>query len=125
MEITGKLHLKYDEVQINDKFKKREFVLYVENERNIDWSDHIKFQLIQDKTDLIDATKEGDTIKVHFNLRGREFAKGGKTSYFNSIDAWRIEPIAAAEPKNDGREPKVIDELLGSHSGDENDDLPF
>lgn len=51
-EINGKMILKEETQQISDRFKK-EFVIEVENERNSEWNDFIKFQLTQDRCDLL------------------------------------------------------------------------
>ena len=57
-EISGKVILKEDAQQISDRFKKREFVIEVENERNSDWNDFIKFQLTQDRCDLLETVSD-------------------------------------------------------------------
>ena len=90
MDITGKVAVIMSEQQVSDKFKKREFVLTDDSSQ---YPQHILFQTIQDKTSLLDKFKEGDEIKVYFNLRGRKYEKDSKTSYFNSLEAWRIEKI--------------------------------
>ena len=94
-EINGKVILKEDAVQVSDNFKKREFVIEVENERNSEWNDFIKFQLTQDRCDLIEAINLNEEIKVHFNVRGRKWEKDGKVNYFSNLEAWRIEKVQA------------------------------
>jgi len=120
-EIEGKLILKENEQQISASFKKREFVIEVENERNSDWNDFIKFQLTQDKCNLIDQYNNGDKIKVSFNIRGRKWEKNGQVNYFSNLEAWRVEgamvqnsPVPADVP------PPDFDNIPP-----ENDDLPF
>jgi len=39
----------------------------------------------------LDKYKVGNTVTAHFNIRGREWEKDGKKSYFTNLDAWRIE----------------------------------
>ena len=69
-EIVGKLIEKFDTQQVSDRFKKREFViLKEENVNGSIFSDHIKFQLIQDKCDVVDAVNLNDEIKVSFNIK--------------------------------------------------------
>lgn len=99
-EITGKLIVKENVVEINASFKKREFVIEVENERNSDWNDFIKFQLTQDKCSLIDDASINELIKVTFNVRGRKWEKDGKVNYFSNLEAWRVERVDAALPPN-------------------------
>ena len=120
-EIEGKLILKEDEQAISASFKKREFVIEVVNERNSDWNDFIKFQLTQDRCDLIDKYNANDQIKVSFNIRGRKWEKNGQVSYFSNLEAWRVEPVAVAEVPVPGEIPPP--DL--TNIPPENDDLPF
>ncbi|MGE0088938.1 MAG: DUF3127 domain-containing protein [Bacteroidales bacterium] len=124
-EITGKLIEKYSIIQVNDRFKKREFVIESKESNNgMDFKDFIKFQLTQDKCNLIELIQTGEEIKVSFNIRGNKWEKDGKTSYFNNLDAWRIE-------KSQGKNQQVSNESIPSPSiedmpiEDESDDLPF
>jgi single-strand DNA-binding protein len=48
-DVTGRLHEIFDEQQVSDKFRKREFVLEVQDGQ---YPQQIKFQLTQDKTSL-------------------------------------------------------------------------
>ena len=84
LELNGKLVKKFEEQKISDKFKKREFV--IETSEN-NFTEQIKFELVQDRTDLIDPYQVGDNLKITFNLKGREWQ--GK--YFVNVQAWRIE----------------------------------
>lgn len=95
MEITGTIKVKGETAQVSEKFKKRDFVITTEGE----YPQHISLQLAQDKCGLIEKYKEGDEIKCHINLRGREWVdKDGKVKYFNTIDCWKIEGIKWDEP---------------------------
>lgn len=93
MDLTGIIKLIRETQQVSEKFKKREVVI---TDNSSQYPQHIQFQLPQDKVALIDAYKVGDEIKAHFNLRGKEYTKDDKTSYFNSLEIWRIEGVGAA-----------------------------
>lgn len=82
-EVSGKLKVVMEEQSFSSGFTKREFVVTTEEQ----YPQDIKFELIKDKTTLIDKFKENDTVKVSFNLRGNEY--NGK--YFVNLVAWRIE----------------------------------
>lgn len=97
-EIVGKIILIDDTQQISDNFKKREFVIEVENERNSDWNDFIKFQITQDRCDILDACKLNQKIKVYFNIKGRKWEKDGKVNYFSNLECWRIESLIDTTP---------------------------
>jgi single-strand DNA-binding protein len=46
----------------------------------------VKFQINQDKCNILDKFKEGQEVEVSFNLRGREW--NGK--YFTNLEAWKV-----------------------------------
>ena len=92
-EISGKLIFKEETQHISDKFQKREFVIEVENEKNSQWNDFVKVQLIQDRCDLLENIALNEYIKVYFNIRGRKWENKGQTSYFTNLEGWRIFPL--------------------------------
>ncbi|MFA8433019.1 MAG: DUF3127 domain-containing protein [Marinifilaceae bacterium] len=121
-EINGKLIVKDDVQQISDRFRKREFVIEVENERNSEWNDFIKFQLTQDRCDLLETVSLYENIKVSFNIRGRKWERDGKINYFSNLEAWRIEKLAMEQsPVPDMPEYNQAD----VPPAQEEDDLPF
>ena len=95
-QLNGTIIEIYDEKQISDKFKKREFVL--EHAPNPEYPDFLKIEVVQNKTDLLDKYKVGDEVTVDINLKGKKWVKGKESGYFNSIQAWRIQ---AAESDNE------------------------
>ncbi len=117
-EATGKLIRKYDTEVKSSAFQTREFVIEVPSGN---FNEYVKFQLVQERCNLIDQYQEGDLLKVSFDLRGREWQ--GK--YFTNLQAWRIERAGdtpgATPPSKDTsfptEEPPGLD-----HSSD---DLPF
>jgi hypothetical protein len=126
-EISGKLIEKYNTVQVSDRFKKREFVIEkTESNGGMEFTDHIKFQLTQDRCNLIDAINLNDDIKVNFNIRGNKWEKDGKVSYFTNLDAWRIEKVTTSQnqdkTQNDMPPPPSLEDLPDAN---EPDDLPF
>lgn len=101
--------------QVSDKFKKREFILTViEN----NFEETLKFELKQDKVDMLNNSKVGDKVKVQFNLTGREWLspKTNQTMYFTTLDVWKIDNIEQGQPQ-----PQAADLSQGSDSGN----LPF
>lgn len=96
MEVSGILKVKKETNPVSEKFKNREFVLTTESDGK--YPQHISFQLTQDKCSLIDNYSIGDTVKVHFNLRGREWTSPqGEVKYFNTLEAWRLEKEGASQ----------------------------
>ncbi|MCF8257526.1 MAG: DUF3127 domain-containing protein [Flavobacteriales bacterium] len=87
LELNGKLKVLFDVQSFPSGFTKREFVITTEEQ----YPQDVKFELVKDKTSMIDKYKVGDQLKVSFNVRGNEYQ--GK--YFVSLNAWRIENIGA------------------------------
>ena len=58
--------------QVSEKFKVQEFILKV-GETDDKYPQEIKFQLVNDKTDLIDFIQVNEVVEVTFDLRGREY----------------------------------------------------
>ena len=119
MEITGTLKIKNNEVQVSEKFKKREFVI---TENSSQYPQFIQFQLTQDRCSLLDSYKVGDELKVFFNLRGREWKNPqGEVKYFNSLEAWRLE---AGSAQNNSAAPAAEVKAVPALDN-QSDDLPF
>ena len=126
-ELTGKLIAKYDTVQRTETFKTREFV--VEKSEDINGrtiTNYVKFQAIQDKTNIVDKLNIGDEVKVHFNIKGSKWEKDGKTNYITNLDAWRIEQMLQTNTSAAGEDGHLepLDTFSASPS-DAVDDLPF
>lgn len=119
MHVSGILKVLKETQAVNDRFKKREFVL---TENSSQYPQHISFQLTQDRCNLLDGIQEGDSITVHFNLRGREWTSPqNEIKYFNSLEAWKIEKGAVSGNAGSAQgEPEF--EVNQSR---EKDDLPF
>ena len=89
----------------------------------MEFTEHIKFQLTQDKCNLVDNIEINDEVKVNFNIRGKKWEKEGKVSYFTNLDAWRIEKTQEQSANNSMTPPPSLDDIPPAN--DEPDDLPF
>ena len=115
MNIKGKLVEKFDTVQITETFKKREFI--IQDNKNPEYPEYIKIELIQDKVELLNSLNVGDEINVLINIKGRKWEdKEGNIKYFNSIQGWKIE--SESGNMNQENEQENINQ-------DSDDDLPF
>lgn len=101
LEATGKLHTIFETKQVSERFTKREFV--VELADNPKYPQVVQFQLTGDRCAQLDGLKVGDSVRIEFSLRGREWRNGqGEVKYFNSLDVWRIEPAQAGRRDSRG-----------------------
>jgi hypothetical protein len=121
-ELSGRLIEKQDTVQVNDTFKKREFVIeHTDNSGGKEFIDLIKFQLTQERCSFIDRFNVNDEIKVTFNIRGKRWVKDDRVSYFTNLEAWKIEKIARLSEEPPPPPPMMEEEAPPL----EPDDLPF
>lgn len=96
-------------------FKKRELVVTTDEQ----YPQPIMVEFVQDKCELLDKFKVGQSVKVGVNLRGREWVNPqGETKYFNSIQGWRIDKVEGVTAPPFEAAPEMAD-------ASQEDDLPF
>ena len=120
-EITGKLVKKYETETKGESFRVRDFVISTQDGQ---YENFVKFQTTQDRTSIIDDMKEGDEIKVHFDLRGRQW----QDKYFTNLNAWRVEAATAGSaptPSGSSDAPNDFPTASNEPAIEADDDLPF
>ncbi|MDB4433139.1 DUF3127 domain-containing protein [bacterium] len=118
LAITGTIKKVLKLEQITDSFSKQEFIL----ETGDTYPQKIKFETVNDKTELLKGISKQIEAKVYFNVRGREWInKENKTVYFVSLQAWKIETVNA-EQIAPIKEPAKVEP---AQTNIYNDDLPF
>lgn len=123
MEISAKIIEIFETANVTDSFKKREFV--VEYSENPSYPEYIKFELIQDKCELLNIYNIGDEVTVSFNLKGRKWTDPqGTIKYFNSLQAWRLDKKSADETKENIEGP-ISEEPEWLNDKDDENELPF
>ncbi len=124
-EITGKVIDIAPVNQVSDKFKKREFVIErKETGGSTVFIDYIKFQLLQDRCDLINESYMNEEVKVTFNIKGNKWERDGKVNYFTNLDAWKLERVQRSDAAADNPAPSRQFEDAAPDVT-ELDDLPF
>jgi len=118
LKLSGVIIAIMGKQQVTDTFAKREFVIETDEQ----YPQMVKFELAQNKCDLIDEYKVGDNVNVFFNVRGRKWTnKENKDVYFVSVNAWRIEAEKGATGGGDAVPPSGAEPPVDSFA----DDLPF
>ncbi len=105
-DLSGTVKEIFDEQTFASGFNKREFVVTTETDK---FPQDIKFECLKDKVELVNKLKQGDKVKIHFDLNGREWQ--GK--YFVNLVAWKIEPVsipADTEPPPYDPSDEILDE---------------
>ncbi len=121
-EIEGKVHKIFPTETKGESFQVRDFVIETTSGTYVQY---IKFQLTQDRCALMDNYNDGDMIKVHFDLRGREWNE----KYFTNLNAWRIEGATGTtapvneQPVGNTNFPSADDAPTATDA--DTDDLPF
>lgn len=95
MQIEAIIQRIMDEQVISDRFRKREFVVQTKEQ----YPQTLCFEFTQDKTSTLDSFRVGQEVNIEFNIRGREWTppQGGDTRYYTTLQAWRMNVMAATE----------------------------
>jgi len=83
-ELSGTVKKIFEEKTFGSGFNVREFVVTTDAEK---YPQDICLQCVKDKVELVNKLKEGDKVKVAFDLRGREY----QGRYFVNLNAWKID----------------------------------
>lgn len=124
-QITGKVAEVYPVNRVSERFRKREFVIeHKDTGSGQAYVDFIKFQLTQDKCDIIDESWLRQDVTVTFNIKGNRWEKNGMVNYITNLNAMAVtRGITVAENGQQAiRNPMLEDAPSPSP---ELDDLPF
>ena len=103
LEVKGRLHKIFETKQVTERFTKREFVVEVQDGK---YPQMVLFQLTGDRCANLDSHREGDEVRIEFNLRGREWrSPKGEIRFFNSLDVWRLESAQGGAGMDDDGPP--------------------
>jgi len=111
-EITGKIYLIKETQQVSESFSKREFIV-CEKAEKVEWKDqYLKFEVIQDKCDVLDQYQVGDEVNVQFNIKGNKYTRkdGTGEDSFVGLQAWRINPVVNGQA-GQGDQPPAAPEF--------------
>lgn len=117
-DLTGTILVIQDAQTFASGFSKREFVVTVEDGK---YPQQIALECVKEKMDLLDSLKEGQQVKVTFDIRGREY--NGR--YFNNLQAWRIEPVTDGDAGDSDRPPIPDDAHAPADPDDLDEGIPF
>lgn len=141
MDVFGRIKV-IDETKVfgDNGFRKREVVVTTDEQ----YPQHLMIEFTQDKCDLLNNFRIGEPVKISINLRGREWVNPqGETKYFNSIQGWKVERLAAqgapvqqpGQPYTHTGPGSAADGYANHHANQQNnspgfkeeehDDLPF
>lgn len=122
-EATGKIKLISDTQTFPSGFSKREFVVTTAHDK---FPQDLKFEVVKDKTSILDNYKEGQDVVVNFDIRGNEY--NGK--YFVNLSCWKLSGGSGGGGGSDeysqegppDKEPSAADLRK---EDDFDDDIPF
>ena len=121
MELQGTIKKIGETQTFASGFQKRELVILTEEQ----YPQPILIEFLSDKIDLLNNCKEGESVKIGINIRGREWTNPqGEVKYFNSITAWRLEKVNVDDPQGNFT-GKQTDKPDGNPFLEEDDNLLF
>lgn len=116
-ELVGTVKVVMDPMKFDSGFTKREFVVTTDEER---YPQDIKLECVKDRCALLNEVKQGQRVKVTFDVRGNEY----KGRYFVSLSAWKVEAATATGAPEVGEDGPPLDQR--TPPADENtEDMPF
>ena len=102
-ELSGTVKQIFEEKTFGSGFNVREFVVTTEADK---YPQDICLQCVKEKVEMVNQLKEGEKVKVSFDLRGREY----QGRYFVNLNAWKVEAAGAGSDSfNNGDEPPPFD----------------
>lgn len=103
-EFTGIVKMLKPKQSFASGFEKREVVVTSEGER---YPQDVAFEFVKDRMGLLDSVKEGDRVKISFDIRGREY--NGR--HFVSLNGWKLEKPDAAGAEGVAPEPVPVNPM--------------
>lgn len=88
-EFTGTVKIMKPKQTFPSGFEKREIVVTSEEER---YPQDVAFSFAKERINLLDSVKEGDRVKITFDISGREY--NGR--HFVDLRGWKLEKPDAA-----------------------------
>lgn len=120
-EAKGKIKLISETQTFPSGFSKREFVVTTGDSK---YPQDLKFEVVKDKTAVLDNYKEGQEVVVSFDIRGNEY--NGK--YYVNLSCWKLSGGSgesfdeSSQEVRDSGEPSAADLRK---EDDFDDDIPF
>lgn len=106
-QISGKVLIIDDIISIptrsGNTFTKRQIVLDASHYNPMTgqkYENYPTFDFVGNRVNELDNFKVGDLVTISFALNGRPFDKDGKTTYFTSVNGYKIEPYQRLNGSN-------------------------
>ncbi len=124
-QIAGKVAEVYPVNRVSERFRKREFVIeHKDSSSGQAFVDFLKFQLTQERCDLIDESWLRQEVTVTFKLKGNRWEKNGMVNYITNLNALSV--VRGATVTDGGEQTAPLPGLEDAPPPDpELDDLPF
>lgn len=97
--VRGTIKTIFQEQQFKNNFRKQQLVLTTQDK----YPQHVMFDFINDKIDLLKGYMEGEEVELNYNLRGNEY----KGKPINSLSVWKIGRLVGEvtnAQQNEGRQ---------------------
>jgi len=115
--LNGKIKKIFDRQDFPSGFYKQEFVVTTDDR----FPQDIKLDCLKEKGEILNDVKEGDTVTVHFDIRGREWNE----KYFIDLAAWKIEPGSGDSGSTSPADEQAVPAEDPGQYGIDDEDIPF
>jgi len=119
-ETKGKIKLINDTQTFASGFSKREFVVTTGDSK---YPQDLKFEVVKDKTSLLDNYEVGQDVVVHFDIRGNEY--NGR--YYVNLSCWKLSGGEGGGEVSGGSQEAAEPSAAELRKDDDfdDDDIPF
>lgn len=93
-QLSGRIYKIGEFRRVTDSFAVQDFRIETEDQ----YPQKIQLQAVNDRSDLLKDLKIGDLVTVHFDIRGRDWAKGDKEGNATNLNVWKIEKAGGEQP---------------------------
>jgi len=81
----------YKQLPIVERSNWKSRKVWVITEDNPDYPQTIEIEVSQDKINLFDSVKDGQSLTLQLNLKGREWTNPqGEVKVFNTLSCWKL-----------------------------------
>ena len=89
--------------------------IYIDTDPDSKYSSQVEMEVYKDNVKLNEFS-QGDKVEVSINFKGKKSQYKGKDTFFNSIDAWKMEKAGGTPAESGNPLPDLAED---------NQDLPF
>lgn len=113
--LSGRVYKIGEFQKVTDSFAVQKFRIETEEQ----FPQKIEFQAVNDRCNLLQDIRIGDAVTIHFDIRGRDWAKEGREGNMTTLNVWKVEKQGSEQPAPTAQSAPQAAPV------DDDDSLPF